>query len=57
MQANMDKLVHVRFTGAMVDMLLVIDKATYEPHVISEWGEKVLYVKLLKALYGMLRAA
>jgi hypothetical protein len=57
MQADMDELVHVRFTGTMVDQLLKIDPEMYEPYVVYEGKQKVLYVELLKALYGTLRAA
>jgi hypothetical protein len=57
MQADMDELVHVRFTGKMVDLLLEIDPEMYGPCVVIDKGEKVLYVELLKALYGTLRAA
>jgi hypothetical protein len=52
MQANMDELVHVRFTGKMVDQLLEIDPQMYGPCVVMEGKEKVMYVELLKALYG-----
>ena len=38
-QADMDELVHVRFTGKMVDLLLEIDSAMYEPCVTIERGE------------------
>jgi hypothetical protein len=57
MQADMDELVHVRFTGKMVDLLLEIDHEMYAPYVTMEQGVKVLYVELLKALYGTLHAA
>ena len=57
MQADMDELVHVRFTGKMVDLLLEINRDMYEPCVTFERNERVMYVKLLKALYGTLRAA
>jgi Reverse transcriptase (RNA-dependent DNA polymerase) len=57
MQADMDEEVHVRFTGTMVDQLLEIDAEMYEPYVTYEGKQKVLYVELLKALYGTLRAA
>jgi hypothetical protein len=53
----MDELVHVRFTGKMVDLLIEIDPFMYEPYVVEENGERVMYVELLKALYGTLRAA
>ena len=56
MQANIDELVHVRFTGAMVTLLLEIDHEMYKDYVIVEKGEWVMYMDLLKALYGTLRA-
>lgn len=59
MQVDMleDEAVHVKLTGIMVDKLLEIDNEMYAPFVTYKKGEKVLYVKLLKALYGTLRAA
>ena len=57
MQADMDEQVHVRLTGVMVEQLLEIDHDMYAPYVVYERGEKVMYVELLKALYGTLRAA
>ena len=56
MQAEIDKLVHVQFTGAMVNMLLQIDHEMYKDYVMIERGEWVMYMELLKALYGTLRA-
>ena len=57
MQADMGSLVHVRFTGKMVELLLEIDPEEYGPYITTEKDQKVLYVKLLKALYGTIRAA
>ena len=57
MQADIDELVHVRFTGEMVKMLLDIDEEMYSEYVMMERGEQVMYMELLKALYGTLRAA
>ena len=57
MQADMDDIVYVRFTGPIVDQLLEIDRELYESCVIIERGEKVIYVELLKALYGTMKAA
>lgn len=54
MQADMDELVHVRFTGKMVDLLLEIDEEMYKPCNTVERGKRVMYVELLKALYGTL---
>ena len=41
----------------MVELLLEINNQMYAPCVTHEQGEKVMYVGLLKALYGTLRAA
>ena len=57
MQADIDELVHVRFTGEMVNMLLHIDYNMYKDYVVTEKGEKVMYMELLKALYSTLHAA
>jgi len=57
MQADMDELVHIRFTGQMVELLLEIDQEMYKPCIVLERGKKVMYVKLLKALYSTLRVA
>ena len=52
LQADMpeDKTVHVRLTG-------IIDQDLYEPFVVPEGKEKVLYLELLEALYGTLCTA
>ena len=55
-QVDMDKTVHVHFTGEMACMLLEIDMDLYQEYITIEKGEKVIYVKLLKALYGTLKA-
>ena len=57
MQVDMDELVHMHFCGEMVDKLLEIDHELYSSYVTEEQGEKVMYMELLKALYGTLRAA
>ena len=57
MQVDMDKLVRIWFEGEMVDKLLEIDQDLYASYVTEEKGKKGMYVELLKALYGTLRAA
>ena len=57
MQADIDELVHVRFTGEMVSMLLHINNDMYKDYIVTEKGKKVMYMELLKALYGTLHAA
>ena len=38
-------------------MLVQLDSATYGPYVVYEKGRKVLYVQVLRAIYGMLQAS
>ena len=57
MQADMDPGVYMHIDGAMAELLLEIDYAMYQPHMVREKGKPVIYVELLKALYGTLRAA
>jgi hypothetical protein len=52
MQADMDELVHVCFTGKMVDLLMEINQNMYGPCIVKEGKETVMYVELLKALYS-----
>ena len=56
MQAKIEELVHMRFTGAMETLLLEIDHEMYKDYVVIEKGEWVMYMELLKALYGTMRA-
>ena len=57
MQADMDPGVYMRIDGAMAELLMEIDYDMYHPHMVKEKGKLVIYVELLKALYGTLRAA
>ena len=52
MQADMDQGVYMHINGAME-----IDHDMYQPHMVKEKGKPVIYVELLKALFGTLRAA
>jgi len=54
MQANMDEQVHVKLTGKMAELLIEIDEEMYQPCLTYKKGKPVLYVELLKALYGTL---
>ena len=57
MQADMDPGVYMRIDGTMAELLMEIDHDMYQPHMVMEKGKPVIYVELLKALYGTLRAA
>jgi hypothetical protein len=48
----------MKIRGPLVDMLVELDPETYKSYVkIDEKGEKILYVQVLKAIYGMLQSA
>jgi hypothetical protein len=57
MQANIDEVVHVKFEGKIAEMLVKLDPQLFRKYVKDENGKSVLYVELLKALYGTLKAA
>ena len=40
--------------GKLVDWLVELDPTTYLEYVVIKKGEKVLYLQVLKAIYGML---
>ncbi|KAL7568952.1 hypothetical protein ACA910_000696 [Epithemia clementina (nom. ined.)] len=52
-----DERVMMKITGVLVDMLVKLAPEVYGPFVVFENGKKVLYVQVLKAIYGMLQAA
>ena len=54
--ADQDDFVVVKFTGESVDVLCNVD-SKYKEYVTLEKGKKVIYVQLIKALYGCLRSA
>jgi hypothetical protein len=47
----------MKITGVLVDMLVNINPKLYGPAVVLENRKKVLYVEVLKTIYGMLKAA
>ena len=52
-----EERVMMKITGVLVDMLVELDPSLYAKFVVFEDGEKVLYVQVLRAIYGMLVAA
>jgi hypothetical protein len=52
-----DDRVVMKITGVLIDMLVNINPELYGPAVVLEKRKKVLYVEVLKAIYGMLEAA
>ena len=57
MQADADDVAHVRLEGTMAELFTRLDPKLYRKYVRIENGKTVLYVELLKALYGTLKAA
>ena len=51
-----DEKVIMKIKGVLVDMLVQIN-TEYGKHVVYENGRKVMYVQLLRALYGMLQSS
>ena len=52
-----DERAIMKIHGILVTMLVKLDPTLYGPYIVFEKGEKVLYVRVLKAIYGMLQAA
>jgi hypothetical protein len=52
-----EERVMMKITGVLVDMLVEINPTLYGPHVVYEKRGKVLYVQVLRAIYGMLLSA
>ena len=52
-----EERVIMKITGVLVDLLVEIAPEVYGPFVVFENGHKVLYVQVIRALYGMLVAA
>jgi hypothetical protein len=57
MQADIDEVIHVKFEGEIAEMLVRMDPELYRKYITDENGEIVLYLELLKALYGTSWAA
>ena len=51
-----DKVVHMKFEGKFLDIMCEVNPE-YGIFVIYEKGKKVLYVMILKAIYGMLESS
>jgi hypothetical protein len=51
---GMKDRIMMKIRGALVDILVEMSPETYKDFVVYEKGQKVLYVRMLRALYGML---
>ena len=52
-----DERVIMKITRKLVEWLVKLSPETYQEYVVKEKGKKVLYVEVLRAMYGMLEAA
>jgi hypothetical protein len=52
-----EERVMMKITGVLVDILVELNPQLYGPYVVYEKRGKVLYVRVLRAIYGMLEAA
>ena len=57
MQGDQDETIHMRLEGTLAELLIKCDPKLYRQYVVTENNKPVLYVELIKALYGTLRAA
>ena len=57
MQAEMDEIVNMKIEGKMAQLMTKIEPKKYEKYTVMERGKPVIYVRLLRALYGTLKAA
>ena len=57
MQDDQDETVHMRLEGTLAELLTKCDPKLYHQYVVTENNKPVLYVELIKALYGTLHAA
>ena len=57
MQGKQDETVHMKLEGTLAELLAKCDPTKYQPYLVIENGKPVLYVELVKALYGTIRAA
>ena len=47
----------MKIRGPLVDMLVKMDKELYQDFVVREGKSRVLYLQVIKAIYGMLQSA
>eukprot|EP00956_Cyclotella_meneghiniana_P026461 scaffold57247_cov37-Cyclotella_meneghiniana.AAC.7 len=58
LHADLDEEVYMLLRGQLADLMVKVDPELYGPYVTkSKKGESLLYVKMKKAMYGLLRSA
>ena len=58
LHADLDEEVVMLLRGQLADLMVLIDPDLYGPYIFkNSKGESMLYVRMLKAMYGLLRSA
>ena len=57
MQGEQDETIHMKLEGTLAEFLAKCDPTKYQPYLVIENGKPVLYIELVKALYGTIHAA
>ena len=54
MRGDQDEVIHMVLCGPLATMLIECDPDLYAPYCCQEKGQPVLYIQLMKGLYGCL---
>ena len=57
MQGEQDETIHMKLEGTLAELLAKYDPTKYQPYLVIKNGKPVLYVDLVKVLYGTICAA
>eukprot|EP00804_Cyclotella_cryptica_P030257 CCRYP_017126-RA/>CCRYP_017126-RA protein AED:0.35 eAED:0.30 QI:0/0/0/1/1/1/2/0/455 len=58
LHADTDEMVHMLLRGELAELMVKVDPAMYRPYITKNArGESVMFVKMQKAMYGMLRSS
>ena len=58
LHTDLDEEVIMLLRGQLADLMVEVDPELYGPYLRkTKKGESILYVKMLKAMYGLLRSA
>ena len=55
MNSDQDETVHLQLQGTLADLLVKCDPKLYHKYVVTEGGQQVLYVELIKVLASSLQ--
>ena len=56
-EAIVGERIIMKIRGALMDILVEMDSIKYKDYVVKENGRSVLYVRMCKALYGMIQSS